>query len=309
MIETKIDNIENNIIDAEEKLNNEQFMIMEAMKKVKDPFKSLTVEDIMKDLKVGQVTAYEIFKRDDFPAITVGKTKTVTTLAYLIWKMKQQEFTNLLLNIEVKNCKYKNVYLIQMYLGLRCGEALALDIHDIDLKNRKVNIHRTLTTDENNKIIMGNKTKTYAGKRVVSIPEFIIPHIMEQMKIAVAQDGNSEKLLFKPDDKTYTSRTNVNSELKRILKRKFNISDISTHSLRHTFGTRCIEFGMDAVVVQKLMGHRDIMVTLNTYTSVFDKYKASQIDKVNQYYLDKNIAMLEDISSKLLPENDDKVIE
>ena len=91
MIETKIDNIENNIIDTEEKLNNEQFMIMEAMKKVKDPFKSLTVEDIMKDLKVGQVTAYEIFKRADFPAITVGKTKTVTTLAYLMWKMNQQE--------------------------------------------------------------------------------------------------------------------------------------------------------------------------------------------------------------------------
>lgn len=222
---------------------------------------------------------------------------------------EQQVITNHLLNTEVRNCKYKNVYLIQMYLGLRCGEALALDIHDIDLKNRKVHIHRTLTTDENNKIVMGNKTKTYAGKRVVPIPQFIIPHIMEQMKIATAQDGNPEKLLFKPDDKPYTSRTNVNSELKRILKRKFNITDITTHSLRHTFGTRCIESGMDAVVVQKLMGHRDIMVTLNTYTSVFDKYKASQVDKVNQYYLDENITMLDEISSKLLPETDDRIIE
>ena len=66
---------------------------------------------------------------------------------------------------------------------------------------------------------------------------------------------------------------------------------------------------MDAVVVQKLMGHRDIMVTLNTYTSVFDKYKASQVDKVNQYYLDENITMLDEISSKLLPETDDRIIE
>ena len=66
---------------------------------------------------------------------------------------------------------------------------------------------------------------------------------------------------------------------------------------------------MDAVVVQKLMGHRDIMVTLNTYTSVFDKYKASQVDKVNQYYLDENITMLDKISNKLLPETDDRIIE
>lgn len=192
-----------------------------------------------------------------------------------------------------------------MYLGLRCGEALALDIHDIDLKNRKVHIHRTLTTDENNKIVMGNKTKTYAGKRIVPIPQFIIPHIMEQMKIATAQDGNPEKLLFKPDDKPYTSRTNVNSELKRILKRKFNITDITTHSLRHTFGTRCIESGMDAVVVQKLMGHRDIMVTLNTYTSVFDKFKEKEIDKVNKYYLEENLLT----ATKLLQLNSNEIDE
>ena len=41
--------------------------------------------------------------------------------------------------------------------------SLALSIYDIDLKNKKMNIHRTLTTDENNAVIMGNKTKTYAG--------------------------------------------------------------------------------------------------------------------------------------------------
>ena len=32
---------------------------------------------------------------------------------------EQQPFTEYLLNAEVKNCKYKNVYLLQMYLGLR----------------------------------------------------------------------------------------------------------------------------------------------------------------------------------------------
>ena len=59
---------------------------------------------------------------------------------------------------------------------------------------------------------------------------------------------------------------------------------ISTHSLRHTFGTRCIEAGMNPVVVQKLMGHTDVSVTLNTYTSVFDRFKAQEIEKVNEYY-------------------------
>lgn len=76
---------------------------------------------------------------------------------------EQQAFTNYLINKDLKHCKYRNVYLIQMYMGLRIGESLALSIYDIDLKNKKMNIHRTLTTDENNAVIMGNKTKTYAG--------------------------------------------------------------------------------------------------------------------------------------------------
>ena len=213
---------------------------------------------------------------------------------------EQQKFTDYLLSKDLKKCKYKNVYLIQMYMGLRCGEALALTTHDIDLRSKKMNIHRTLTTDENNCVIMGNKTKTYAGKRVVPIPDFLYPHIVEQMKIAEQQENNPEKLLFKPYNAKYARRTNVNSELQRIFERYFGITDISTHSLRHSYGTRCIESGMAPVVVQRLMGHKDITVTLNTYTSVFDEFKSREVDKVNQYYLNENL-----IGNNLLDEDND----
>ena len=202
---------------------------------------------------------------------------------------EQQEFTDYLLNKDLKNCKYRNVFLIQMYMGLRVGEALALTTHDIDLKHKRVNIHRTLTTDENGAVIMGDTTKTYSGKRIVPIPDFLYPYILEQMKIADKQPNNDEKLLFKPYNSRYAKRGNVNSELKRILERQLNITDISTHSLRHSYGTRCIESGMAPVVVQRLMGHKDISITLNTYTSVFDKFKEQEVDKVNQYYLNENL--------------------
>ena len=187
-----------------------------------------------------------------------------------------------------------------MYCGLRIGEALALSRGDIDLNNRMINIHRTLTTDELGGIIMGNTTKTYAGRRVVPIPEFIMPHIIEQMRKSESQEYNDEHLVFKPEGRRYTNRVNVNDELKRMLKKYFGITDITTHSLRHTFGTRCIESGMAPVVVQRLMGHTDVLITLNTYTSVFDKYKASEVEKVNQYYLQQNISTIEEIGKKLL---------
>ena len=106
---------------------------------------------------------------------------------------------------------------------------------------------------------------------------------------AESQNNNEEQLLFKLINQKYTRRTNVNSELQRILKSQFGITGISTHSLRHSYGTRCVESGMAPVVVQRLMGHTDITVTLNTYTSVFDKFKDAELDKVNKYYLNENL--------------------
>ncbi len=196
---------------------------------------------------------------------------------------EQQIFSKFLFNTTIQRCKYKNVFLLQMYLGLRVGEALALKQEDIDLEHRKVYISRTLTRSFSGEAIMGKTTKTYAGNRVIPIPEYLVETIAEQITVSKHR-FNEEKLLFKPAYTSYTNSGTVNSELKRILYNEFGIVGISTHSLRHTFGTRCIEAGMNPVVVQKLMGHTDVSVTLNTYTSVFDRFKAQEIEKVNEYY-------------------------
>ena len=46
---------------------------------------------------------------------------------------------------------------------------------------------------------------------------------------------------------------------------------------------------MRAVALQRLMGHTDINITLNTYTTVFNKYKEEELKKVNEYYLNNEI--------------------
>lgn len=68
-----------------------EIMMSEAVKKVNNPFRNWTVQEVMRDLKVSEATANSIFKRADFPSVNIGKTKTVTLLAYLIWKMERKE--------------------------------------------------------------------------------------------------------------------------------------------------------------------------------------------------------------------------
>ncbi|MBB1523011.1 MAG: tyrosine-type recombinase/integrase [Clostridiales bacterium] len=63
------------------------------------------------------------------------------------------------------------------------------------------------------------------------------------------------------------STSMVTSEMKRLCSNSEVIKITpSSHVLRHTFATRCIESGMPAVVLAKFLGHTDVSVTLNTYT-------------------------------------------
>lgn len=213
---------------------------------------------------------------------------------------EQQMLTNYLMNIPIENEPYKVAYLIQMYLGLRIGEALALKTSDISLDKNLIHISRTLTFDKNHKLIMGEFPKTFAGIRDIPIPRFIREEIINQMRLA---ENHKENLLFVNSQGNYADPKNANKFLKSTLK-KVNINDITTHSLRHTYGTRCIEAGMRAVALQRLMGHSDISVTINTYVSVLNKYKEAELEKLNDYYLNNN--MFQPPAFQLLEKNMEK---
>lgn len=80
----------NIVIETKETLTPEQRMAVDTIRRVKNPFKMLTVKDIMRDLNICETVSYKTFKRDDFPSINIGKTNQVMLVAYLIWKMQKR---------------------------------------------------------------------------------------------------------------------------------------------------------------------------------------------------------------------------
>lgn len=71
-------------------LNKECLILIECIRKIKNPFRMIGVKDVMRDLNICETIAYKTFKRDDFPSINIGKTNQVMLIAYLIWKMNKR---------------------------------------------------------------------------------------------------------------------------------------------------------------------------------------------------------------------------
>ena len=74
---------------TDEKNMNEQ-IIVNYLNKLQNPFITLTVKEVSKDLHIGINQAYDLFKQDDFPTITIGRRKTITLAAYLMWKISKK---------------------------------------------------------------------------------------------------------------------------------------------------------------------------------------------------------------------------
>lgn len=62
---------------------------------------------------------------------------------------------------------------------MRVGEVLALKREDIDFKNNVIKVRRTLTKSKDDKVKLGNKTKTYSGLRDVPMSD-VVKNILKQ---------------------------------------------------------------------------------------------------------------------------------
>lgn len=191
---------------------------------------------------------------------------------------EQQKLIDVLQHNDIK---YSQQMLLSMLTGLRMGEINALTVKDINLRFKTINVNKTISRGEKGKAILGDVTKTEAGTRIIPITDEIKPLISECVKY-------SDGFLFLTSSGGFVTTNQVNMELQRTLK-KYNILDenvrgkVSCHSLRHTYATRCIEGGMSAKILQRLLGHTDITVTMNTYCDAFEQFEAEHIQKVNEY--------------------------
>lgn len=192
---------------------------------------------------------------------------------------------------EQKNrCYYKPQLLIALFTGMRMGEINALSPDDVNLENRKVYVHRTISSDIEYDPLLKETTKTKKGVREIPLND----NAVEAFRMALERFvPNRENLLFYDtyNDKVITT-SQVNNAFKRICE-KHNIKNgTNVHMLRHTFATRCIEAGIEATVLKEWLGHTDISVTLNIYNDVLKHNHDKSIDLLQKYTTENGLSIV-----------------
>ena len=125
---------------------------------------------------------------------------------------EESKFINYLLEHSVKDIPYRNAFLMQLLMGFRIGEVLALNSGDIDLSHHLINVNKTLTKLADGTIVMSDSPKTKAGNRILPIPKVLEPFIIEQLKISKDIPNNDEHLLS--DSAIITSMNFFNEKVK-----------------------------------------------------------------------------------------------
>lgn len=189
---------------------------------------------------------------------------------------------------DAKKFRYKYQILVGLFTGMRMGEINALDVNDIDFENKIIHIRRTITRTFDDRATIGSYTKTVNGIRDL-IMDSHIEKIFKEYLSSEYYTPNDYNLLFCNSKKECISTDTVNVMFKEFCQNhKIGKGyDVHQHMLRHTFATRCIESGMPASVLAKIMGHANVSTTLNVYCEVFDKFKKEHID-LSYNYLKKN---------------------
>lgn len=169
---------------------------------------------------------------------------------------------------------------IEMYSGMRMGEINALRVKDIDINNNVIHVHSTVSRGVDSKPFVKDTTKTYAGLRDVPISKKLKPYLIEAVR---RYQPNPEGLLFYDHMAgSVITTSQVNSFFQRVCENA-GLPKLGQHALRHTFATRCIESGIPAVVLKTWLGHKDIHVTLDTYTDIFKAMDNGALEKFDAY--------------------------
>lgn len=164
---------------------------------------------------------------------------------------------------------------VALACGARRGELLGAKWDDVDFARGTLSIRRSL---EQTKAGVAEKTPKSGKSRLVHLPETALETLRRHR---VSQGRLGPGYIFPGDDAGNPWTPQKVSDGFRALAKRAKISGASFHSLRHTCASMLLARGVHPKVVQEMLGHSTIAITMDLYSHATPSLQAEAATKLD----------------------------
>lgn len=211
-------------------------------------------------------------KKDDKELFTLDELQRIEKVIIDSWEGN--------VNGHIHLYHYSPIFMIMALSGIRIGEMIALKKEDINREEKYISISRQCVEeyerdDKGHKIRKTKKItspKTDTSVRIVPLSDSVL-YWIDELERRQSELKIKSEFVFTNRKGKHPLKSNVYDMWAKVLN-DANVEYRPCHKLRKTFITLSIDGGVEMADVAKMVGHKDITTTINTYYKpVIDKEK------------------------------------
>jgi len=189
----------------------------------------------------------------------------------------------------IKGHKFEDVYLVDIFTGMRQGEILGLTWDCVDFAKSRICVNKQLV-----RVRGGNgehflRSTKKDNIRYIAIPGIVadrLKAIREHQRELAAEEPctyrNDMNLVFTNDTGKYLVEITVYKSLKKIFA-GIGLPESRFHDLRHSYAVALLEADVDVKTLQNNLGHSNISTTLDIYAHVTQRLQKDSADKLEKF--------------------------
>lgn len=166
-----------------------------------------------------------------------------------------------------KSYRLHALVVVAFTTGMRTSELIALKWEDIDLEKGYLSVRRK-AVDVSGEMDIG-KPKTKSSKRNIKLPEITIAALKKHRKKMDAEKKHDSEWVFCDTIGGLLDRRNLIERTFKKVMEDAEIPFVNIHgATRHSLATALLKDGVHPKMVQEILGHSSIAVTLDIYSHV-----------------------------------------
>ena len=173
------------------------------------------------------------------------------------------------------------LYSVALALGLRQGEALGLQWADVDLEASVLHVRQQLLRTKGSLVLA--PVKTAKSRRDIVMPASIVTALREHRQRQISAGKAAIGFVFATANGSGIDARNLVRMFKALLKRA-GLPDCRFHDLRHGAASLMLAQGVSPKVLQSILGHSQIQVTMDVYAHVMPELHRDAAERMDAIF-------------------------